>query len=91
MMNTSKRKLRNGFRLLTGINFNRMYVMRLSQKMSFRPLTGINFNYMPHSQKQSVSSFRPLTGINFNAGIEYPLESAIKFPSPHGDKFQQLN
>ena len=34
--------------------------------------------------------FRPLTGINFNV-LDYFMWLEKQFPSPHGDKFQQLN
>ena len=37
-----------------------------------------------------IYSFRPLTGINFNAA-SVAASRLLLFPSPHGDKFQQLN
>ena len=59
-----------GFRPLTGINFNLMWMksMRCSFS-SFRPLTGINFNGRAFEVMVRYYRFRPLTGINFNACI----------------------
>ena len=37
------------------------------------------------------TGFRPLTGINFNFRKDEFGAVRVLFPSPHGDKFQQLN
>ena len=56
-----------GFRPLTGINFNSMKLLRLKMCIaSFRPLTGINFNQQRCATYHKSGNFRPLTGINFN-------------------------
>ena len=79
----------NGFRPLTGINFNDKYAISAFFGGRFRPLTGINFNGAGLRQfYQSGKRFRPLTGINFNLVLDCETATLPLFPSPHGDKFQ---
>ena len=85
--------LHDGFRPLTGINFNKGEgLRRFTGRPRFRPLTGINFNVSESVIASNFQRFPSPHGDKFQLGFCNPSLGHIKakFPSPLGDKFQPI-